>query len=107
MVFFFQVAKLVLDDFFSTNDFEAGASFLTPSQVSTPLNPFVPSLIPQAHKLVSSSPFVDSGVSLDLLSQSQNTANNNSYEIDDDVFIVDNGKLNFCELNLSKTRILD
>lgn len=88
------MAKLVLDDYFSSNEFEVGTGFDSTSQIPTPLNPYAPSMIPQAHQLVSSSPFVDSGVSLDLLSQSQNTiTNNNSYEIDDDVFIVDNGKL--------------
>lgn len=84
-----RVAKLVLDDYFSSNEFEAGM-FEPASQISTPLNPYAPSMIPQSHQLISSSPFVDSGISLDLLSQiPQTITNNNSYEIDDDVFIVE------------------
>lgn len=83
-----RIAKLVLDDYFSSNEFEAGISFES-SQVSTPLNPYAPSMIPQSHQLISSSPFVDSGINLDLLSHGQSVTNNN-VEVDDDVFIVEN-----------------
>lgn len=78
----------MLDDYFSSHEFEAGVIFEPVSQISTPVSPFTPSVIPQSHQLVSSSPFVDSGVSLDLLS-SQTTSNNNTFDADDDVFIVE------------------
>lgn len=90
-----RVAKLVLDDYFSTNEFEPGAmTFETPSssQVSTPLNPYASPVIPASHQLVSSSPFVDSGINLDLLSGgASGTTIHGSYDVDDDVFIVENG----------------
>lgn len=75
-----RVAKLVLDDYFSNNEFEAGVCFESQS-----LNTYK-NIQSEEQKSLS---FVDSGVSLDLLSNSQNTLVNNSNELDDDVFIVD------------------
>lgn len=98
----------MLDDYFSSSDFlasvEAGAAY--DSAVTTPTTPSV--MIPAAHQLNTSSPFADSGIGLNFMGQSQsgrtlalqtpnkvtNNNNNHSTEVDDDVFIVENGQLN-------------
>lgn len=94
-----RVAKLVLDDYFSSNDFlasvDVGSTFennatMMPSpqigQLPSFGSPFIPS---SSHQLNSSSPFGDSGINLDLLSQNTNSAT----EIDDEVFMVNSGKI--------------
>lgn len=95
----FQMAKLVLDDYFSSNEFlqtaEASAAFdgmmnSTSSTSSTPN-----ASVPLSHQLNSSSPFADSGIGLNMMSTSSTSRllNNNSVDVDDDVFIVENGKI--------------
>lgn len=88
----FQVAKLVLDDYF-TND-----EFLKSSEAMT-VHADVGSMIPHAHQLPSQpSPFIDSGISLDhLLARSSSNILTQPHlhrqmtnDADDEVF-VDNG----------------
>lgn len=96
-----RVAKLVLDDYFSSNDFlasvDVGSTFenngtmMQSSQIGQLPSfgsPFIPS---SSHQLNSSSPFGDSGINLDLLSQNTSSAT----EIDDEVFFVNSGKILF------------
>jgi len=101
MYFEKQMAKLVLDDYFSSNEFlqtaEASAAYdgminSTSSTSSTPTMT-APAIIPISHQLNSSSPFADSGIGLNMMSATQRLLNNNSVDIDDDVFIVENGKI--------------
>lgn len=102
-----QISKLVLDDYFSSSDFlasvDAGAAY--DSAVTTPTTPSVQ--IPAAHQLNTSSSFADSGIGLNFMGQSQsgrslgsssasrksgnNNNNNRGADVDDDVFIVENG----------------
>lgn len=99
------MAKLVLDDYFSSNEFlqtaEASAAYdgmmnSTSSTASTPTMT-APAVIPISHQLNSSSPFADSGIGLNMMSSvTTRLLNNNSVDIDDDVFIVENGNdINF------------
>lgn len=101
-----QMAKLVLDDYFSSNEFlqtvEASAAYdgmmnSTSSTSSTPTMT-APPMIPISHQLNSSSPFADSGIGLNMMASatSRMLNNNNSVDIDDDVFIVENGKDGRC-----------
>ncbi|KAJ6649778.1 Eukaryotic translation initiation factor 4E-binding protein Mextli, partial [Pseudolycoriella hygida] len=92
-----QMAKLVLDDYFSSNEFlqtaEASAAYegmmnSTSSTSSTPTMA-APAVIPLSHQLNSSSPFADSGIGLNMMSSAR-LLNNNSVDIDDDVFIIEN-----------------
>lgn len=91
------MAKLVLDDYFSSNEFlqtaEASAA-LEGSMNSTASTPTLtaPPAIPISHQLNSSSPFADSGIGLNMMASSR-LLNSNSLDIDDDVFIVENGKI--------------
>lgn len=86
VVFFLQVAKLVLDDYFSSNEFlasvEMGSSFDLPSSLASPVTPMA-----GQHQLITGSPFVDSGVGLDAMAIGG--GGGNCIEVDDDVFIVD------------------
>lgn len=87
-----RVAKLVLDDYFSSNEFlasvEMGASFDLPSSLASPVTP-----MPGQHQLITGSPFVDSGVGLDAMAGSGGMGSmgggGSCIEVDDDVFIVD------------------
>ena len=87
-----QIAKLVLEDYFSSKDFlyavDANAE-------SANLQTYTPTT-PVSHQLNSSSPFADSGIGLNILASSSSSSrvlnNNNSVEVDDDVFIVENSK---------------
>lgn len=87
-----RVAKLVLDDYFSSNEFlasvEMGSSFDLASSLASPVTP-----MPGQHPLVTGSPFVDSGVGLDVMGSGAGLASQlgggNCIEVDDDVFIVD------------------
>lgn len=109
------MAKLVLDDYFSSNEFlqtaEASAAYegmmnSTSSTSSTPTMA-TPTVIPISHQLNSSSPFADSGIGLNMMSSTR-LLNNNSVDIDDDVFIVENGKSShfsivyFCHCSLNE-----
>lgn len=94
------MAKLVLDDYFSSNEFlqtaEASAAYdgMLNSVSSTASTPTMtaPAVIPISHQLNSSSPFADSGIGLNMMSSvTTRLLNNNSVDIDDDVFIVENG----------------
>ncbi|XP_039447871.1 eukaryotic translation initiation factor 4E-binding protein Mextli isoform X3 [Culex pipiens pallens] len=81
-----RVAKLVLDDYFSSNEFlasvEMGSSFDLPSSLASPVTPMA-----GQHQLITGSPFVDSGVGLDAMAIGG--GGGNCIEVDDDVFIVD------------------
>uniref|UniRef100_A0A1Q3FEQ3 Putative eukaryotic translation initiation factor 4e-binding protein mextli n=1 Tax=Culex tarsalis TaxID=7177 RepID=A0A1Q3FEQ3_CULTA len=88
-----RVAKLVLDDYFSSNEFlasvEMGSSFDLPSSLASPVTPMA-----GQHQLITGSPFVDSGVGLDVMAaggqlMSGGGGGGNCIEVDDDVFIVD------------------
>lgn len=84
-----RVAKLVLDDYFSSNEFlasvEMGSSFELPSSLASPVTPMA-----GQHQLITGSPFVDSGVGLDVMTGGgQLVGGGNCIEVDDDVFIVD------------------
>lgn len=86
-----RVAKLVLDDYFSSNEFlasvEMGSSFDLPSSLASPVTPMAAG----QHPLITGSPFVDSGVGLDVMAAAggQLVSGGNCIEVDDDVFIVD------------------
>lgn len=89
-----RVAKLVLDDYFSSNEFlasvEAGASFDGTGMInstSTPTTPLAPPFVPASHQLISS-PFADSGIGLNYMA-SHGISSSNMIEGDDDVFIVE------------------
>lgn len=92
--FYFQVSKLILDEYFASREFvsgteDTGTEFaLLNSSAST---------IPASHQLNSTSPFVDSGVGLNVLDKYGRIAEQASIENDDDVFVVeDDGKLAVC-----------
>lgn len=96
------MAKLVLDDYFSSNEFlqtsEASAAYdgMMNSTASTPT-----ATVPPSYQLNSSSPFADSGIGLNMMSSSRlvnNNNNNNSVDIDDDVFIVETGEISLANL---------
>ncbi|CAD7080085.1 unnamed protein product [Hermetia illucens] len=106
-----RVAKLVLDDYFSSNEFlasfEAGAAFDGSSTLlsssTTPTTPLSAPFIPSAHPLVSS-PFADSGIGLNYMA-SHGIANSNIPEGDDDVFIVEPSAQPTTQLNgLARSR---
>lgn len=89
-----RVAKLVLDDYFSSNEFlasvEMGSSFDLPSSLASPVTPMAAG----QHPLITGSPFVDSGVGLDVMASGGQLvgvggSGGNCIEVDDDVFIVD------------------
>lgn len=88
-----QMAKLVLDDYFSSNEFlqtaEASAALEGLNSTASTPTMTAPAAIPLSHQLNSSSPFADSGIGLNMMSSSR-LLNNNSVEVDDDVFIVEN-----------------
>ncbi|XP_062549239.1 eukaryotic translation initiation factor 4E-binding protein Mextli isoform X4 [Armigeres subalbatus] len=83
-----RVAKLVLDDYFSSNEFlasvEMGSNFDLPSSLASPVTP-----MPGQHQLITGSPFVDSGVGLDAMGGGIGSMGGNCIEVDDDVFIID------------------
>lgn len=80
-----QVSKLVLDEYFTSNEFLSGveaAEFgLTASSNSS---------IPLSHTLNSTSPFVDSGIGLNVLAQG--FSNQTSVDVDEVFVIEDDGK---------------
>ena len=81
----FKVAKLVLDDFFTNDEFLKSSEALTLTVTAD-----APMMIPHAHQLPNQpSPFIDSGVHLDLLSRSTSNVLVQQNEIDDDVFLQD------------------
>lgn len=86
---FAQVAKLVLDDFFTNDEFLKSSEALT-------LAADAGSMIPPAHQLQHQpSPFIDSGVHLDLLARSSSNILAHHFhpqttnEPDDEVFLHD------------------
>uniref|UniRef100_A0A182JYJ6 K Homology domain-containing protein n=1 Tax=Anopheles christyi TaxID=43041 RepID=A0A182JYJ6_9DIPT len=87
-----KVAKLVLDDYFSSNEFLASvdmcSSFDLPNSLSSPVG-----AMPGQHSLITGTPFVDSGVGLNNIGANVGGGEmgSNSLEIDDDVFIVEAG----------------
>uniref|UniRef100_A0A182U5U9 K Homology domain-containing protein n=1 Tax=Anopheles melas TaxID=34690 RepID=A0A182U5U9_9DIPT len=90
-----KVAKLVLDDYFSSNEFLASvdmcSSFDLPNTLSSPVG-----AMPGQHSLITGTPFVDSGVGLNTIGATvggelMGGGVGNSLEIDDDVFIVEAG----------------
>lgn len=88
-----RVAKLVLDDYFSGQEF-LGAADAVPTTPITPseskLNPFAAPVVPQSHQIGGhrQSAFVDSGIGLNMLGQANVTAEGG----DDEVFIVESGE---------------
>ena len=92
------MSKLVLDEYFASSEFltsaEAGnlidSSILnSSSSASISGNPLsTSSMIPSSHKLTSASPFVDSGIGLNVMT-SQFSQGNASVEVDDEVFTMD------------------
>ncbi|XP_053667210.1 eukaryotic translation initiation factor 4E-binding protein Mextli [Anopheles marshallii] len=84
-----KVAKLVLDDYFSSNEFLASvdmcSSFDLPNTLSSPVG-----TMPGQHSLITGTPFVDSGVGLNNIGTAVGEVGN-SIELDDDVFIVEAG----------------
>uniref|UniRef100_A0A182VUX6 K Homology domain-containing protein n=1 Tax=Anopheles minimus TaxID=112268 RepID=A0A182VUX6_9DIPT len=85
-----KVAKLVLDDYFSSNEFLASvdmcSSFDLPNTLSSPVG-----TMPGQHSLITGTPFVDSGVGLNNIGATVGGEVGNSIEMDDDVFIVEAG----------------
>ncbi|XP_035908817.1 eukaryotic translation initiation factor 4E-binding protein Mextli isoform X2 [Anopheles stephensi] len=87
-----KVAKLVLDDYFSSNEFLASvdmcSSFDLPNSLSSPVG-----AMPGQHSLITGTPFVDSGVGLNNIGSTvHGEPGNSSIELmDDDVFIVEAG----------------
>jgi hypothetical protein len=82
-----KVAKLVLDDFFTNEEFLKSSEAMIATSESS-------SMIPSAHQLPTHpSPFVDSGVHVDLLARNASTIlspQQMSQDNDDDVFMTDN-----------------
>uniref|UniRef100_A0AAG5D7X6 K Homology domain-containing protein n=1 Tax=Anopheles atroparvus TaxID=41427 RepID=A0AAG5D7X6_ANOAO len=88
-----KVAKLVLDDYFSSNEFLASvdmcSSFDLPNSLSSPV-----AALPGQHSLITGTPFVDSGVGLNTMGANIGEVGN-CIEMDDDVFIVEPGTAGF------------
>lgn len=88
-----KVAKLVLDDYFSSNEFLASvelcSSFDLPNSLASPVG-----AIPGQHSLITGTPFVDSGVGLNTMAANVGEVSN-CVEMDDDVFIVEPGTVGF------------
>lgn len=89
-----RVAKLVLDDYFSGQEF-LGAADMVPTTPITPvteskLNPFATPVVPPSHQIGAArqSAFVDSGIGLNMLGQTTP----NQGDVDDEVFIVESGE---------------
>lgn len=90
-----RIAKLVLDDYFSGQEFLGAADIIVPTTPITPateskLNPFASPVVPQSHHPIGarqSSAFADSGIGLNMLGQA-----NVSGDGDDEVFIVESGE---------------
>lgn len=58
--------------------------------MNTPNLPTATSIIPPSHQLVSASPFVDSGIGLNVIAASQfGGQRNSSIDAEDEVFIID------------------
>lgn len=88
-----RVAKLVLDDYFSGQEFLGAADAVPITPVSeSKLNPFAAPVVPPSHQIGASrqSAFVDSGIGLNLLGQANVSMD------DDEVFIVESGEWGFC-----------
>lgn len=85
-----KVAKLVLDDYFSSNEFLASvdmcSSFDLPNSLSSPVG-----AMPGQHSLITGTPFVDSGVGLNNIGGTVGDVSNSIELMDDDVFIVESG----------------
>ncbi|XP_050072406.1 eukaryotic translation initiation factor 4E-binding protein Mextli [Anopheles maculipalpis] len=85
-----KVAKLVLDDYFSSNEFLASvdmcSSFDLPNSLSSPVG-----AMPGQHSLITGTPFVDSGVGLNNIGATVGEVSNSIELMDDDVFIVEAG----------------
>lgn len=79
-----RVAKLVLDDFFTNDEFLKSTEAMSLNHEAM--------MIPQSHQLPNQpSPFIDSGVSLDLLARSSSNVLTQQIQLgDDDVFANDN-----------------
>lgn len=84
-----RVAKLVLDDYFSGQEFLGAADSVPQSTPVTPaaeskLNPFASPVVPPSHQIGGQrqSAFVDSGIGLNMLGQA-----NVSGDCDDEVFV--------------------
>lgn len=95
-----RVAKLVLDEYFSSSEFmsyvDSIDAALAGSALSTPT-----STIPSSHQLSTTSPFVDSGIGLNYMAATAQFGgqlnNQTSVETEDDVFINNekNGNLKY------------
>lgn len=89
---------MILDEYFTSREFlsgiEAGAELTLNNSPSTAsmsgIGVTTPTtIIPPAHQLNSTSPFVDSGVGLNVMDKYGRIAEQTSVDNDDDVFIVE------------------
>lgn len=96
-----QVAKLVLDDYFSSSEFlasiEAGAAFDGTSLVSPVTTPSTP--LPGAGPPQFMLPLADSGIGLNYVASS-----NNNGDVEDEVFEPNNGGTSSASNGLARSR---
>ncbi|ETN60682.1 hypothetical protein AND_007688 [Anopheles darlingi] len=86
-----KVAKLVLDDYFSSNEFLASVDMCTSFDLPNSLASPVATMAGGPHSLITGTPFVDSGVGLNTMSANVGDLGGNGIDLDDDVFVVEPG----------------
>uniref|UniRef100_A0A2M4C5X9 Putative secreted protein n=1 Tax=Anopheles marajoara TaxID=58244 RepID=A0A2M4C5X9_9DIPT len=86
-----KVAKLVLDDYFSSNEFLASVDMCTSFDLPNSLASPVATMAGGPHSLITGTPFVDSGVGLNTMSANVGELGGNCVDLDDDVFVVEPG----------------
>ncbi|XP_050088365.1 eukaryotic translation initiation factor 4E-binding protein Mextli isoform X2 [Anopheles aquasalis] len=84
-----KVAKLVLDDYFSSNEFLASVDMCTSFDLPNSLASPVTTMAGGPHSLITGTPFVDSGVGLNTMSANVGELGGNGVDLDDDVFVVE------------------
>lgn len=84
---------MILDEYFASREFlsgiEAGAEFILENSSSTTSMSGTGATIPSSHQLNSTSPFVDSGVGLNVLDKYGRIAEQASVDNDDEVFVIE------------------